>query len=370
MWQTESSSVVDEYDWIKMPEKDEIRLKQCTVVLTRSCNLRCDFCFEKEAGYSLDDQVGFDDLKSLIDLCNEAGMRYVFFTGGEPLTYLHIIDILRYVKDNYPSITSTIATNGILLEDIEFCQRLFDSGLGYVDISMKGADALDWEKATGFDGYAKQLQAICNLSSMSVDFTCSMVVTQDNVTRVCDAVQAAHDHGAKQFSFTFFIDNIESEEKNQTYLEKYNPFTLIGAFVSQIDRLSDITDEWWVEYSFPLCVYSDKQLELLKGRLAGPCQVHLNNAITVNTQLELMPCDMHINTRLGRFGNDFSTFSELEALSEIPEFQYALDEIRKQPSKKCQSCEYLEQCYGGCPVLWKNYSFEALMDLKASMIDG
>ena len=59
---------------------------------------------------------------------------------------------------------------------------------------------------TGYDGTEKQHQAIRNLASLPIEFTCSMVITPENVHSFCEAVQIAHDNGAKQFSFTFIID--------------------------------------------------------------------------------------------------------------------------------------------------------------------
>lgn len=351
-----------------MSGNNEGRLKQCEIILTHGCNLRCDFCFEKEAGYRLNDQLDYKDLKRLVDLCGDAGVRYLFLTGGEPLLYPPLVEILQYISENHPSITPTIATNGILLDNINFCQRLLDAGLRYLDVSIKGASAASWVRATGCDDLSRQMKAIRNLASIPVEFTCSMVVTHDNVAEICDAVQMAHDNGAKQFSFTFYIDNFHSQDKNRVYLEKNNPFALIQAFVSQVERLCAITDDWWVEYSYPMCMFTEEQLRVLEGRLAGPCQVHLGNAITVNTHMELMPCDMYIGTNLGRFEKEFSTPHELEKLLESRDTLSVLDDIRKLPSPKCLSCKYLERCYGGCPVLWQSYSFDSLMSFKVEML--
>ena len=345
-------------------------LKQCTVVMTRGCNLRCDFCFAKGAGYRVDDQLSYDELRHIVDFCGEAGVRYMFFTGGEPLTHPHMLDTLRYVNNRYPSMTSALATNGILLADEDLCERLVDSGLGYLDVSMKGSGEESWRKATGRNGFVAQLDAISNLSRLPLEFTCSMVITQDSVLHLCDAVQAAHDRGARQFSFTFFIDNAESKEKDCEYLAKHDPFALIEAFLSQIDRLNGITDDWWVEYSFPLCVYTERQLKLLEGRLAGPCQVHLQNAITVNTRMELLPCDMFVDSGLGRLESDVSSWRELGEWRGSAKYQAVMREIRRPPSTRCSSCAQLDRCFGGCPVLWKNYSFEALMSYKAQREAG
>ena len=128
-----------------------------------------------------------------------------------------------------------------------------------------------------------------------------------------------------------------------------------------------ITKDWWIEYSFPICIYSEKQLALLKGKLASPCQIHMKNAVTFNTKMELLPCDMYINQKMGQFGVDFSSYQEFVKLINLPVYRHTMDSLRKLPSDECISCQYLESCYGGCPVLWKNYSFEALKAFKGNM---
>lgn len=218
-------------------------ISKCEIVLTRNCNMRCKFCFEKKDGYSNKDQINLDNLKKIVDFCFEAKTKYIFLTGGEPLLYPHLIDILLYIQSrNYP-VETAIATNGILLADTLFCKKLIDSGMKYVDISMKGKDSKEWIKETGIDGFEKQRQAIHNLSRLAVEFTCSMVVTLDNVYSVCERVQRAWDCGARQFSFTFFIDNEDSPQKGIKYLEKHNPYLLINAFLAQSDRISAISDD-------------------------------------------------------------------------------------------------------------------------------
>lgn len=341
------------------------KIKQCSIVLTRACNLRCNFCYVKNAGYSEVDSISFNNLKRIVDFCDESKVKYIFFTGGEPLMYPYLPDILRYINTRQRLMIPAVATNGVLLKDLDFCKKLIDNGVGYIDVSMKGRNQQEWIKMTGYDGFEAQRQAIHNLSTLSIEFTCSMVITPENVDSICDSVQIAHDCGARQFSFTFTIDNDESNVKDLTYLKKHDPIGLVGSFISKIENLNSITDDWWIEYSFPLCLYTEEQLKLLKGRLATPCQIHLKNAITFNTKMELLPCDMYFNQKLGKFGEDFSSYQEFLKLSDSDNYKKTMDEIRKKPSDECVSCKHFEVCYGGCPVLWKNYSYSALKKFKA-----
>ena len=339
----------------------ETTIKQCSIVLTRGCNLRCNFCYVKNAGYEVNDYIDFDNLKKIVDFCCEAKVKFIFFTGGEPLTYHRLPEVLNYISTREHPITTAIATNGILLENMDLCKALIDNGLGYIDVSMKGKDPQEWREITGFDGTDAQSQAIRNLAFLPIDFTCSMVVSPENVHSVCETVQTAHDNGAKQFSFTFLIDN-NGTEHGAAYLHMNDPIKLIDAFLSQADRLSAICDDWWIEYSFPMCVYTKKQIEQLRGRLATPCQVHLQNAVTFNTKMELLPCDMYFDKPLGQYGKDFSSYEEFLSLSKSDRYLTTIRKIRELPSPDCTFCEYYDRCRGGCPVLWKNYSFA---DLKA-----
>lgn len=82
------------------------------------------------------------------------------------------------------------------------------------------------------------------------------------------------------------------------------------------------------------------------------------------TKLNLLPCDMYFVNKIGKLGTDFNTAEEFVAWREKQPYKKVIEEIDQLPSEKCKQCQYYERCYGGCPVLWKNYSFEDLENLK------
>lgn len=343
---------------------DKIKIDQCTITLTRNCNLRCSFCYAKKTEYIENEMIEYDNLIKIIDFCNDAKVKYIVFTGGEPLLYYNFSEILRYIKSKKSKMFPTIATNGILLSDFDYCKELIDNGLSYVDISIKGKDEKDCLKMVGQKCFSKQMNAIRNLSLLPVDFTCSMVLTWENINYFCEAVRAAHNNGARQFSFTFFIDNEKSEYKDFAYLKRNNPFELIDTFISHIDKLNSVTNDWWIEYSFPICFYTEDQLFLLKGKLASPCFIYKGNAITFDAKMNLLPCNMYIEDKMGQFGKDFSSCEDFEKITQSIPYKSKLEFLRKLPSDTCITCKYLESCYGGCPVIWKNFTFEALAKFK------
>lgn len=346
---------------------DKVKIDQCTITLTRCCNLRCSFCYAKETGYIENDMIEYENLKKIVDFCSVANVNYIVFTGGEPALYPKLIDILKYIKSKDHKMTATIATNGVRLADFNYCKELIENGLGYIDISLKGKDIQECYETVGCDCLSQQLTAIQNLTHFPVEFTCSMVLTWRNINTFCEAIKIAYDNGAKQFSFTFIIDNEDSDEKDLSYLEGHNPLALIESFVSQIDKLNSITKEWWIEYSFPLCFFSDEQLILLDGKLAAPCSIHTGNTITFDTKMNLLPCNMYINSSLGQFGVDFSTYEEFTRYMECELYKSTIDNLNQYPTSNCSTCKYLESCYGGCPIIWKNFSFDAFEEFRSTL---
>lgn len=340
-------------------------LNQCIVAITRNCNLRCSFCYAKETGYAESESIGYNEITEIVDFCDEAKVKYVVFTGGEPTLHPDIIDIVEYIKDKNYEIIPTMTTNGISLANEEFCKKLVEGGLKYIDISLKGSNSKNCYETVGVDCIDKQMKAINNLSQLSVELTCSMVLTHNNIFTFCDVVEKAYENGARQFSFTFVLDNEESKYENAEYLKHNNPFELIDLFVVQIDKLNAITNgEWWVEYTFPLCFYTEEQLYKLKGRLAAPCHIFFNNSITIDVNKNVIPCTMHIGKNMGRFGEDFVNAKEfIERVEEDP-YKRIIDDLTAMPSEDCSICEFFEQCHGGCPIIWKNFTYDAAIEFK------
>lgn len=340
-------------------------LNQCIVAITRNCNLRCSFCYAKETGYAENEIINYKDITEIVDFCDQAKVKYVVLTGGEPTLHPNLIDIVEYIKDKNHEIVPTMTTNGISLANENLCKKLVEGGLKYIDISLKGSNSKDCYETVGVDCIEKQMKAIRNLSQLPVELTCSMVLTYNNIFTFCDAVEKAYENGARQFSFTFVLDNEDSKYKDAEYLKQNNPFELIDSFVLQINKLNAITNgEWWVEYTFPLCFYTEEQLDKLEGRLAAPCHVFFDNSVTIDVNKNVIPCTMNIGETMGRFGKDFVNTKEFSVMTEDSSYKNIIDGLTELPSEECFNCKLFEQCHGGCPIVWKNYTYTAALEFK------
>ncbi len=73
--------------------------------------------------------------------------------------------------------------------------------------------------------------------------------------------------------------------------------------------------------------------------VASPCQIHKHNAVTFDTKLNLLPCDMYFVNKIGKLGTDFNTAEEFVAWREKQPYKKVIEEIDQLPSDKCKQCK-------------------------------
>ena len=106
------------------------------ISLTDRCNLRCVYCMPKEGirWQALSDQLSMDEIARVVEEAAAGGVKRVRLTGGEPLVYPNVIEIVRRIA-SIPQIEEvSLTTNGMLLERL--AQPLADAGLTRVNISL------------------------------------------------------------------------------------------------------------------------------------------------------------------------------------------------------------------------------------------
>ncbi|RJQ51662.1 MAG: radical SAM protein [Nitrospiraceae bacterium] len=80
---------------------------------TKKCNLRCIYCYS-DAGEPLNDELGLDEIKSVILQAKELGARkVVLLGGGEPLMYRELIEVINYTYSL--GLQNILFTNGTLI---------------------------------------------------------------------------------------------------------------------------------------------------------------------------------------------------------------------------------------------------------------
>lgn len=343
-----------------------IKFDVCWITVNRSCNLRCYFCYALNTLESSKTML-FEDALKIVDFCDEANIEKIIIIGGEPTLYCDVVGLIKYAKGK--NIKVSIVTNGVMLSSLEYCKSLIEAGIDEIGVSLKGDDKNSFKYITGKDMFGKVIDGMKNLKSLSYPFSCSMVITESNLFTFLNGVKIAFENGCSGVSLSFAYDFCTAKEKDENYLIKNNPYYFIRAFVSQIDKLNEISNEKWsFESGYPLCVFDDTQIKKFGGHLVTTCQLLNNNGIIFDTELNVLPCNtMHL-IKLGKLGVDFNTYEDFCRYADESIYKQVMSYITSLPSEDCKKCSKLENCGGGCVCFWTNTSFDNLKEKKDFLI--
>lgn len=119
------------------------RIRYMRIAITDRCNLRCVYCMPKEGipRRPRSELLSTEEILQVARTAVELGITRFRLTGGEPLVYPEIIEIISGLAA-IPGIEDlSLTTNGVLLE--RFAEPLARAGLRRLNVSL---DTLDAEK--------------------------------------------------------------------------------------------------------------------------------------------------------------------------------------------------------------------------------
>ncbi|WP_313672981.1 GTP 3',8-cyclase MoaA [Mycolicibacterium sp.] len=111
------------------------------VSLTDRCNLRCTYCMPAQGldWLPADDLLSFEETTRLLRLAvTRLGIRRIRFTGGEPLLYRRLDDVIAEAARLQPRPEIALTTNGVGLA--QRARSLAAAGLDRVNVSLDTVD--------------------------------------------------------------------------------------------------------------------------------------------------------------------------------------------------------------------------------------
>jgi MoaA/NifB/PqqE/SkfB family radical SAM enzyme len=138
--------------------------------VTGRCNARCPFC----ARHSGPDGPSAAEALSIVDQLAEVGCRRVHFTGGEPLVRRDLAELLGRVRAR--GMTSSVNTNGMLLEERRDVVALADSFL----VSVDGPEPVH-DRYRGAGSFARMRRGLALLRAEAKPTVLSVTLSRDNL---------------------------------------------------------------------------------------------------------------------------------------------------------------------------------------------
>lgn len=161
-----------------MIDKYNREIEYLRISLTDYCNLRCVYCMPSDAKLdkiNINKDLSFDDYKVIIKNFSQLGIKKIRFTGGEPLTYPYLDELIEYTNKICGIDDICITTNAIGLESrIEKLKKL---GLKKVNISLDSLNDKKYENITRGGALNQVLSAIdkCLNLNINVKINCVLI---------------------------------------------------------------------------------------------------------------------------------------------------------------------------------------------------
>lgn len=182
--------------------------------LTRACNLKCIHCLNN-SGIKQKDELTKEDLLKLIKNFSSHGVQEIRFTGGEPLLFNGIYDLIRFATEE--GICTSLGTNGTLVTK-EVAKKLKESGLKKVVVSIDG-NKKTHDKIRGRKNYQKAMHGLKYLQKNGINVKVNSVIMKSNME---DVIKLAKKMSRKKITIFIrrFISSGRGKELENNMLNK------------------------------------------------------------------------------------------------------------------------------------------------------
>ncbi|MFZ0138990.1 MAG: radical SAM protein [Candidatus Sulfotelmatobacter sp.] len=162
--------------------------------LTKGCNLRCIHCRASATELSSPNDLTTETARDIIDQIAAVSTPILVLSGGEPLFRKDIFELARYGTDK--GLRVALATNGTLVTK-QVAQKIVDSGVRRVAISLDGADALTHDTFRGIPGaFDAAITGFRNLKDLGMSVQINTTIARHNAHQLPQVLELAKSLGA------------------------------------------------------------------------------------------------------------------------------------------------------------------------------
>ncbi len=325
---------------------------------TNRCNLSCLHCYSK-SGLDATDTLTTEKILSTIPELKRAGIKFVIFSGGEPLTRKDIFLIAEAMREE--GIFTYLSTNGLYINpgNVEKIINTF----GYIGISIDG-DEPTHDRFRGLVGsYKKSLHAFDLIHEAGGKVGIRFTITKETKQNLPHIFALAESKGIDKIYISHLVysgrglDNLkmdlskkERQEAVAYIIDKafryYEEGRDIDIVTGNMEMDAVVFLEKFKEKYPKKAPLLEQRLRKWGGNSAG------RNLVNIDSEGNVKPDPFFPVT----IGNIFEkTFDAIWCDEENP----LLAKLRQHPrtiAGKCERCRWKEICNGGSrPRAWAIY---------------
>ena len=300
---------------------------QIYLLLTERCNLNCKMCIRGNKTNKELSLIDFEDIVSLEEFADHD----IVITGGEPTLCKDFISIVSYLKDKCKSIS--VCTNGTT--DFYINKEFLDSRIK-IQISIDGTEDIH-DSIRGRNSFKRILSTVSKLEALDIPYTISSVVNKSNAICMKDLADILGNFKhMKYWNISYEMPFGHADIKELMPTEDWNAF---------VDNMLDyVCFKMKIQKMFPFELFDknkERLEEIFKDHRCSNCGSG-RNKIYIYPDLYVYPCTCLTDFCLGNLKDS--------SLTQIMNTDLALRfaDYTVLPESKCQNCEYLKYCNGGC----------------------
>jgi molybdenum cofactor biosynthesis enzyme MoaA len=276
-----------------------------TIAITNKCNFNCYYCSPDgndgmgEAYGTETNKISNKDLEEKIVIAEEEGIKKIRFTGGEPLLFKGITELLTFVEKN-TKLEYALATNGSnidrFIDEFEKLKRLD------IRISLDTLNRDHFAKICGCSEkqYDKVIENIKLLSSKNMLNRVAAVVTQDNLDQIKPLIKFCEELHINLKLFDMYATPETKKQWSQSY-------TLLNDIKKEVEQVSTSVRQinYTQAFGIPSLEYKTKNNSTIRIKdstsgtryhqdlcatcISLPCQEGLYTILYSSNQ-KLIPC--------------------------------------------------------------------------------
>jgi radical SAM protein with 4Fe4S-binding SPASM domain len=303
--------------------------------ITYFCTHACPVCYAN-AGIIHNEHPPLDKLLRVVDKLAEASIKEISLVGGDPATYPYIGELCKYIhdKDIYISILSnTLSFSGISNMEIAEYISAFE---GTIHSHVPEEHDKFCKKSGAFEKLINNLCAFKSLGKRVGIILNIIPETSSNLFFIVNELIKTHKLTIDYIVLQRIVPMGRAENRTDFILTK-NHINNAMKCIKEIDQKLNVRIN--VEDPFPLCLIEEEY----KKYMSHGCEWGWSK-VTVNPEGKLSRCGADSRFLLGDLFDKplLKIWNESKILESFRNYLYL--------PGRCQICEDLLHCGGGCPL--------------------
>ncbi len=295
--------------------------------ITNRCNFGCRHCYSRT---DTAEELGFEQLLSLLRKLSDARVFSVNFGGGEPLMREDIFDLAAQASGL--GLAVSMNSNGFLI-DKAAAQKLKEAGFSKVGVSIDSPAPEVHDEFRGIKGsHRRAVEALKHLKDAGLETSISSVICRINMKDIDGLIRQAASLGAGSLNFhNFKCSGLGFANRDSLDLSPQEWREFYTYAIEQKETVKDIHISLEDPIVASLVQNGDS---LVKGSVCGKL------SLNIKANGDITPCGF-IPIVIGNLCVD----DLLQIWSKSP----VLEMMRnKTPRGKCLNCGHYSDCLGGC----------------------